>query len=75
MASESQIIRLKELIAIQLDQCSREDWPYVCNMSSTPGGKKDVEDKVIHICTTSVSTVSQALGKIERMFNPNRMED
>jgi hypothetical protein len=75
MASEAQITRLKELIAIQLDMCSKEDWPYVCNMANTPEGKKDVENKIIHICTTSESTVGQALDRIERMFNPNRIDD
>lgn len=75
MASEAQLIRLKELIAIQLDQCSKEDWPYVCNMNSTPEGKKDIENKIIQICTTSGISVGRALDKIERAFNPNRIDD
>lgn len=75
MASEAQLKRLKELIAIQLDLCSREDWPYVCNMNSTPDGKKDIETKIINICTASGISVSRAIDKIERAYNPNRMED
>lgn len=67
--------RLKELIAIELDHCNKVDWPYVCNMTGTPEGKKQVEDMIIKQCTTSGITVGQALEKIERAYNPNRMED
>lgn len=75
MATEVQLKRLRELIAIELDHCNREDWPYVCNMTSTPDGKKRVEDMVIQQVSSTVMTVGSALDRIERMFNPNRMED
>jgi hypothetical protein len=67
--------RLKELIAIELDSCSKEDWPYVCNITSTPEGRKDIQEKIIEQCKTSGITVGQALDRIERAYNPNRMED
>jgi hypothetical protein len=75
MATEDQLRRIKELIAIELDHCSKEDWPYICHMASSPGGKKSVEDMVIEQCSISGITVGQALDRIERAFNPNRIED
>jgi hypothetical protein len=75
MATEAQLKRLKELIAIQLDMCSKEDWPYVCHMASSPEGKKGIEDMVIEICSANGSSIGSALDRIERMYNPNRMED
>ena len=75
MATQAQLTRLKELIAIELDYCSKDDWPYVCNMTSTPEGKKRVEDMVIQQCSSNGCSVGSALDRIERMFNPNRMED
>jgi hypothetical protein len=75
MASEAQLKRLKELIAIQLDMCDRESWPYICHMNSSPEGKKGIEDMVIEICSANGCSVGSALDRIERMYNPNRMED
>jgi len=75
MATKAQLDRLKELIAIQLDMCDREAWPYLCHMTSTPEGKVQVENMVIQICSANGSSVGSALDRIERMFNPNRIED
>lgn len=75
MAATDKIQRLKELIAIELDSCSKEDWPYVCNISSTPEGRNDITDKVIEQCKTSGVSVGQALARIERAYNPNKIED
>lgn len=75
MATDAQLKRLRELIAIELDNCSKEDWPYLCSMANTPEGKKSIEDKVIQQCSTSGIPVGQALDRIERMYNPNRIED
>lgn len=73
--AQDKIERLKELIAIELDSCSKEDWPYVCNMTSNPEGRKAVTEKIIEQCKTSGITVGQALDRIERAYNPNRIED
>ncbi|MFA5727323.1 MAG: hypothetical protein WC886_06755 [Saccharofermentanaceae bacterium] len=67
--------RLKELIAIELDHCNKFDWPYVCKISSTSEGKKTIENMIINHCIQSGITVGQALEKIERAYNPNKMED
>jgi hypothetical protein len=72
---QDKIERLKELIAIELDSCSKEDWPYICNISSTPDGKKMIVQKVIEQCTASGISVDKALARIEREYNPNLMED
>lgn len=75
MATKAQLDRMKELIAIQLDLCSKADWPYVCHMAATPDGKKSIENMVIEQCSTRPMSVGDALDRIERMYNPNRMED
>lgn len=67
--------RLKELIAIELDACNKEDWPYVCHMASNPEKRKSVEAMIIEYCTTGKMTVGEAMEKIERAYNPNKMED
>jgi hypothetical protein len=69
------IQKLKELIAIELDSCSKEDWPYICNITSTPEGKKSIEAKIIEQCSANGISVGQAMDRIERAFNPNRIED
>jgi hypothetical protein len=69
------IQRLKELIAIELDHCNKEDWPYVCHMASTEEGKKGIEEMVIEQVVVSGITVGQALVKIENAYNPNKPED
>ncbi len=75
MTAEQAIKRVKELIAIQLESCSKEDWPYICHMGSTPDGRRAIEEMTIQQMTTSKCTVGQAFDRIERMYNPNRMED
>lgn len=72
---EDQIKRLKEIIAIELDHCNREDFPYVCHMASDPESRKEIEEMVIQLCSKPKCTVQQALDRIERSYNPNRMED
>lgn len=75
MTMDQAIKRAKELIAIQLESCSKEDWPYTCHMGSTPEGKRALEEMVIQQMMTSKCTVGQAFDRIERSYNPNRMED
>jgi hypothetical protein len=67
--------RLKELIAIELDQCNKLDWPYVCHMAASPGSRKEIEEMIIRQCMASGCTVGEALDRIEKSYNPNRMED
>lgn len=74
-SNDQLIARLKELIAIELDHCSKDDYPYVCNISSSNDGKKQIEEMVIKYCSESGITVGQALARIERAYNPNKMED
>jgi hypothetical protein len=74
-SNDQLIARLKELIAIELDHCSKDDYPYVCNISSSADGKKQIEEMVIKYCSDSGITVGQALARIERAYNPNKMED
>ena len=76
MATEKEnIARLKELIAIELDSCNKDEFPYVCHMAGTPEGRRGIEDKIIEQCKASGITVGKALDRIERAYNPNRMED
>ena len=75
MATEQQMTRLKELIAIQLDSCNKLDWPYICHMKETPEGRKAIEEMTIEQCKASGISVGQAFDRIERAYNPNRMED
>lgn len=72
---EDKIKRLKELIAIKLDHCDKLDWPYICHMNSTEHGRKELEEMIIQQCAASGCAVGEALDRIERAFNPNRMED
>ena len=72
---EEKLARLKELIAIELEQCNKVDWPYVCSMAANPRTRQQVEKMIIEQCSTSGCTIQAALERIERSFNPNKMED
>ncbi len=73
MATKAQLDRLKELIAIKLDRCDPLDWPYVCHMSKN--NRTSLEEMIIQQCAASGCSVGEALDRIERAYNPNRMED
>lgn len=77
MTYEEQIKRLKELIAIELDSCKldKHTWPYVCHMASDPESYKSIEQTIINMCEQSGCTIQYAIDRIERAYNPNRMED
>jgi hypothetical protein len=72
---QDKIARLKELIAIELDHCDKTDWPYICHMAANPETRKQVEDMIIEQVKTSGISVGKALERIERAYNPNKMED
>jgi len=74
-AHEEKLARLKELIAIELEQCNKVDWPYVCSMAANPRTRQQVEKMIIEQCSASGCTVGEALERIERAYNPNKMED
>jgi hypothetical protein len=73
--TQDKIARLKELIAIELDNCSKTDWPYICHMAASPDTRKQVEEMIIEQVKLSGVSVGQALERIERAYNPNKMED
>lgn len=73
--AQDKMVRLKELIAIELDSCNKTDWPYVCHMASDPATRKQVEEMIIQQCVQSGASVGQALERIERAYNPNMKED
>ena len=75
MATEDLTKRVKELVAIELDHCNYIDFPYICHMASTEEGKESIEKMVLQLTSTGVLTVAEALDRIERSYNPNRMED
>jgi hypothetical protein len=75
MTPEQKMARLKELIAIELDSCNKLDWPYVCHMKDSKDGRKEIENMIIEQVKASGISVGQALDRIERAYNPNRMED
>ena len=75
MAENDKLARLKELIAIELDSCNKLDWPYVCHMAGSPDTRKQVEQMVIEQVLQSGISVGGALERIERAYNPNKMED
>jgi hypothetical protein len=72
---DPKIVKLKELIAVSLDHCNKTDWPYVCHMAADPATRKQLEEMVIEQVKSSGIAVGQALERIERSFNPNKMED
>jgi hypothetical protein len=73
--AQDKIARLKELIAIELDHCDKTDWPYICHMAANPETRKQVEEMIIEQVKTSGISVGKALERIERAYNPNKMED
>jgi uncharacterized CHY-type Zn-finger protein len=75
MTDEQALQRLKELIAIQFDSCNKEDWPYICHMSLSAQGRAAVERMTLEQIDASGCSVGQAFDRIERAYNPNRMED
>jgi hypothetical protein len=75
MTAIDKMARLKELIAIELDSCNKTDWPYVCHMAASPETRLQVEDMIIEQVRISGISVGQALERIERAYNPNKMED
>lgn len=75
MTPEQQLARLNELIDIELDSCNKLDWPYVCHMKESKDGKEEIRKMIIEQCKASGISVGQALDRIERAYNPNRMED
>jgi hypothetical protein len=75
MGTDAQIKELKELIAIELDSCDRLSWPYICHMKSTKEGYASVENMIIGMCQESGCSIGTALERIERAFNPNKIED
>ena len=72
---EDQVKELKELIAIELDSCSKLDWPYICHMKLTQDGYVAIEKMILEQCETSGCSVGDAITRIERMYNPNMIED
>ena len=75
MGINDQVKELKELIAIELDSCDRLSWPYICHMKSTKEGYASVEQKIVEMCQQSGCSIGTALERIERAYNPNKMED
>jgi hypothetical protein len=73
--AQDKMARLKELIAIELDSCNKTDWPYVCHMASNKETRKQVEEMIIEQVRASGISVGGALERIERAYNPNKMED
>ena len=73
--AQDKMNRLKELIAIELDDCNDVDWPYVCNMAANPKTRAQVEAMIIEQVKAFGISVGEALERIERAFNPNKMED
>jgi hypothetical protein len=72
--SES-INELREQVVLQakreLEYCNPQDTPTVCNMISTPEGKKKIVALIVEYVGTSGQTVSQAIASIEEENNPN----
>jgi predicted metal-binding protein len=73
--AQDKMVRLKELIAIELDSCNKTDWPYVCHMAADTNTRKEIEAMIIEQVQASGIGVGQALERIERAYNPNKMED
>lgn len=67
--------RLNELITIELDNCNDIDWPYVCQMASNPETRKQVEGMIMQQIDASGISVGDAIERIERAYNPNKMDD
>lgn len=75
MKREDAIKRLRELIAIELDRCDKYDFPYICHMAGDPKSRRNLEDDIIKQCSISGCSVQEAISRLERAYNPNRIED
>jgi hypothetical protein len=75
MKENTSMVRLKELIAIELDHCNKVDWPYVCHMTGSTEGRAGIEQMIIEQVSSSGISVGAALERIERAYNPNKMDD
>ncbi len=67
--------KLKDLINLQLENCDKYDYPHVCNMASNPDTRPGLEDMILAEIKASGITVGEAIDGIERVYNPNMMED
>lgn len=75
MITKENLDKLKDLIAVNLDDCSQFDYPHVCNMASNAETRPVIEDKILAICKASGVSVQEAILQVERAYNPNFMED
>ena len=67
--------RLYELIDIELDSCDKEDWPYICHMSADPATRIQIRDMIVEQIKQSGISVGTAIVRIEKAYNPNKIED
>lgn len=75
MADSKNMKRLRELIDIELDNCRKTDWPYVCHMTEGRETRKELVDMIIKQIAQSGISVGQAIERVERAYNPNIVED
>jgi hypothetical protein len=66
---------INDLIAVNLDECDKYDYPHVCNMASNPDTRKLLEERLLNMIKASGMTVQEAILQMERAYNPNMLED
>ena len=68
---QKKVEKLKDLIGIQLDQCESYKTPVTCANASDPVARINLIDVLFEICLSGNISVSEAIDRYERTFNPN----
>lgn len=67
MANNSdRIEEIRKLINIDLGECNHVLWPKVCEMRSTPEGKKRLEDMIIRLIAEEGMPIGSAIALTEQ---------
>lgn len=73
--TDEQQKKIKDLIDLFIENCDAYDYPHVCNMASNEETKPELEDMILKQIKASGISVGDAIDRIERAYNPNKLED
>ena len=73
--TQKELAELDQLIDMHLNQCDYTYTPTVCQMKDTPEGKAQVKKNILQRILDKGISVGQAVGEIEKEFNPNLIND
>jgi hypothetical protein len=72
---DQKLQKLKDLIDLALEQCDAEEFPHVCSMARNPENREGLGNMIIAQVKESGISVNSAINRIERAYNPNRIDD